>query len=146
MDGMPASRIQTGDGGWAYTLYQGGEDGAFVHALDTRTGTAHCIDIPGMTNRDVMGMRLRLTDGGGRLVVRSGARAVAAIDTYTFELVSARSQTQKHRPAPAPSGASSSGTSEAAWGIGIVVVLLAGAGLVGVRRRMPHNPAHGGRS
>lgn len=146
MDGMPASRIQTGDGGWAYTLYQGGEDGAFVHALDTRTGTAHCIDIPGMTNRDVMGMKLRLTDGGGRLVVRSGARAVTAIDTHTFELVSARAHTQKHRAAPAPSGSSSSGTSEAAWGIGIVVVLLAGAGLVGVRRRMPHNPAHGGRS
>jgi hypothetical protein len=32
------------------------------------------------------------------------------------------------------------------WAIGVVAVLLAAAGLVGVRRRMPHNPAHGGRS
>lgn len=136
MNGLPATRIQTGDGGWAYTLYQGGEDGAFVHALDTRSRTAHCVDIPGMTNRNVMSMRLRLTDGEGRLVIRSGARAVAAIDTHTLELVSAR----------APAAPSSSSSNRAAWAIGSVVVLLAGAGLVGVRRRMPHNPAHGGRS
>ena len=135
MDGMPVTRLQTGDGGWAYTLYQGGEDGAFVHALDTRARTARCIDIPDMTDRAVMGMRLRMADGGERLVIVAGATPVAAIDTRTLALVPAR----EHLP-PA------SGSNTDAWAIGAVAVLLAAAGLVGVRRRMPHNPAHGGRT
>jgi hypothetical protein len=150
MDGMPAARLQTRDGGWAYTLYQGGEDGAFIHALDTRTGTAHCIDIPDMTNRDVMSMRLRPADGGRGLVVVSGAKAVAAVDTRTFALVPARSQlvqshTRRQQPAPPSDSSTSSGSPTDAWAIGVVAVLLAAAGLVGLRRRMPHNPAHGRR-
>jgi hypothetical protein len=139
MDGMPVTRLQTAAGGWAYTLYQGGEDGAFVHALDTDARTARCIDIPGMRNRAVMAMRLRLADGGRRLVIVSGGKPVATIDTHTLALVSARGQ-----PRPAPS--SSSGSSTDVWAIAVVAVLLAAAGMVGVRRRMPHNPAHGGRS
>jgi hypothetical protein len=139
MDGMPVTRLQTTNGRWAYTLYQGGEDGAFIHALDTRAGTARCIDIPGMRDRGVMAMRLRLADGGRRLVVVAGANAVAAVDTHTLALVPAGD-----RAAPAPS--SSSGSSTDVWAIAVVAVLLAAAGLVGVRRRMPHNPAHGGRS
>jgi len=136
MDGIPVTRVQTAGGGWAYTLYQGGEDGAFIHALDTRTRTARCIDIPGMRNRAVMAMRLRLTDGGTRLVILAGGNAVAAVDTRTLA-----------RRAAAPSApSSSSGSHTDVWAIGVVAVLLAAAGLVGVRRRMPHNPAHGGRS
>lgn len=139
MDGMPVTRLQTADGGWAYTLYQGGEDGAFIHALDTRARTARCIDIPGMENRDVMAMRLRLADGGRRLVIVAGAKAVAAVDTHTLALVPAGGHLR-------PATSSSSGSNTDVWAIGVVAVLLAAAGLVGVRRRMPHNPAHGGRS
>jgi hypothetical protein len=153
MDGLPVSRAQTADGGWAYTLYQGGEDGAFVHALDTRTRTAHCTDIPGMTTQDVMSMRLRLTDGGRRLAIVSGPKAVSAVDTGTFALVPAgwhpRTEARPRKPAAgtrADSPSSSSGSGTNAWAIGVAAVLLAGAGLVGLRRRMPHNPAHGGRS
>ena len=141
MDGMPVTRLQTTNGRWAYTLYQGGEDGAFIHALDTRARTARCIDIPGMGDRAVMAMRLRLADGGRRLVVVAGAKTVAAVDTHTLALVPAG-----ERPAPAQAPASASGSSTDVWAIGVVAVLLAAAGLVGVRRRMPHNPAHGGRS
>src|SRR5690349_12362155 len=141
MDGMPVTRLQTAGGSWAYTLYQGGEDGAFVHALDTNARTARCIDIPGMRNRAVMAMRLRLADSGRRLVIVSPAKPVAAVDTHTLALVSAREQ-----PRPAPSSSSSSGSSTDVWAIAVVAVLLAAAGMVGVRRRMPHNPAHGGRS
>ena len=137
MDGMPVTRLQTAGGGWAYTLYQGGEDGAFVHALDTRGRTARCIDIPGMRDRDVMAMRLRLTDGGRRLVIVSGRKPVAAVD------VRALAPADEH-PRPAPSS-SSSGSNTDVWAIAVVAVLLAAAGMVGVRRRMPHNPAHGGR-
>lgn len=148
MDGMPATRLQTRDGGWAYTLYQGGEDGAFIHALDTRTRTAHCIDIPGMQNRDVMSMRLRLRGGGHRLVVVSGAHAVAAVDTRTFALVPARSHLRPHAQPPEhpADDSSTAGSSTDAWAIGVVAVLLAAAGLVGLRHRMAHNPAHGRRS
>jgi hypothetical protein len=151
MDGLPAARLQTRDGGFAYTLYQGGEDGAFIHALDTRTRTARCIDIPGMTHRDVMSMRLRLADGGRRLVVVSGPNAVAAVDTRTFALVPARAHlvptaTHRQRAAAPADDSSSSGSSTDAWAIGVVAALLAAAGLVGLRRRMPHNPAHGRRS
>ncbi len=148
MDGMPATRLQTRDGAFAYTLYQGGEDGAFIHALDTRARTAHCIDIPDMQNRDVMSMRLRLRDGGHRLVVVSGAHAVAAVDTRTFALLPARShlQTPEHGAAAPADDSSTAGSSTDAWAIGVVAVLLAAAGLVGLRRRMAHNPAHGRRS
>jgi len=150
MDGLPATRLQTADGGWAYTLYQGGEDGAFVHALDTRTRTARCIDIPGMTGRDVLSMKLRLADRGRRLVIAAGAKPVAAIDTHTLALVSApahvRATAHRQRTAapPAPSS-SSSGSSTDMWAIGVAAALLAVAGLVGVRRRMPQNPADGRR-
>jgi len=150
MDGLPATRLQTAGGGWAYTLYQGGEDGAFVHALDTRTRTARCIDIPGMTGRDVLSMKLRLADRGRRLVIAAGAKPVAAIDTHTLALVSApahvRATAHRQRTAapPAPSS-SSSGSSTDMWAIGVAAALLAVAGLVGVRRRMPQNPADGRR-
>ena len=137
--GMPVARVSTPDGAHVYTLYATPRSGAFVHALDTRARTARCIDIPDMTDRAVMAMRLRMADGGGRLVIVAGAKPVAAIDTRTLALVPAREHLP---PAPPPS----SGSSTDAWAIGALAVLLAAAGLVGVRRWMPHNPAHGGRS
>lgn len=140
MDGIPATRLQTPDGAFAYTLYQGGDDGAFIHALDTRRGTAHCIDIPRMAGRDVMSMRLDAADAGRRLLVVSGGKAVAALDTRTFILVPPRAH-----PMRTPAGPPASGSSTDAWAIGVVLALLAAAGLVGLRRRMPHNPAHGRR-
>ncbi len=47
MAGMPIQRLSTADGRWAYTLYQKPRGAYFVHALDTATLTAHCIDLPG---------------------------------------------------------------------------------------------------
>jgi hypothetical protein len=138
MDGIPATRLLTAGGGWAYTLYQGGSDGAFVHVLDTRTRTAHCIDLPGMRNRNVMAMRLRLAGGGTRLLVRSGARTVAAIDTRSFRLVPAVAATPR-------TGSSSSST--LVIGVAAAAILLvAAAAAARLRARMQHNPAHGGRS
>jgi hypothetical protein len=42
---------EAGRGGWVYTLYRG-NDGAFIHALDTTNGAAVCIDLPGMGKGD----------------------------------------------------------------------------------------------
>lgn len=139
MDGIPAARLQAPGGGWAYTLYAGGEDGAFVHALDTRDRTAHCIDLPGLRDRNVMAMRLRLADRGTKLVVRARARTVATIDLRRLRAAPAAAA-----PAARPSSSSSSAL---AIGLAAVIVLLiGGAGAARRRRRMQHNPAHGGRS
>jgi hypothetical protein len=45
MSGTAATAVATRDGRWLLTLYAKG-DGSFVHALDLRTGLAHCIDLP----------------------------------------------------------------------------------------------------
>ena len=41
----PVTATATRDGHWLLTLYSTG-GGSFVHALDLRTGIAHCIDLP----------------------------------------------------------------------------------------------------
>jgi len=88
MRGYPYARVVTGDGRWVYTLYAGGEH-PFVHALDTRTAHAVCIDLPKSWNKlDVGGMKLRLTPDA-RLVVRygSGGRALAVVDAKEQRLL-----------------------------------------------------------
>ena len=139
MDGIPTSRLQAPGGGWAYTLYEGGEDGAFVHALDTRTGTAHCIDLPGLRDRNVMAMRLRLADRGTKLLVRAGRHTVASVDLRPFRGAAAAATFS-------PSRASSS-SSALVIGLAALIVLVIGAtGAARRRQRIQHNPAHGGRS
>jgi hypothetical protein len=51
MTGVPLTRVMSADGRVAYTLYDAKEP--FVHALDTATGTAHCIDLAPFTTADV---------------------------------------------------------------------------------------------
>jgi hypothetical protein len=46
MSGSAATAIASRDGHWLLTLYVKGDGGSFVHALDLRTGIAHCIDLP----------------------------------------------------------------------------------------------------
>lgn len=46
MEGQAQSAVQTRDGSWLYTLYGKLNGETFVHALDLRTGIAHCIDLP----------------------------------------------------------------------------------------------------
>jgi hypothetical protein len=46
MTGNAATAISSRDGHWLLTLYVENDGGAFVHALDLRTGVAHCIDLP----------------------------------------------------------------------------------------------------
>jgi len=133
MEGVPMARLQRPGGDWSYTFYQGGEDGAFVHALDTANATARCIDLPGLTG-DLSGAALRQV--GRRLVISNGRRRLAAIDTRTLTVVRTHPVVRAAAVAPAPSTRS--------WEApALAVLVLAGlaAGVAGVRRRMPHNPA-----
>jgi hypothetical protein len=45
MSGTAVTAVATRDGRWLLTLYAK-SDGSFVHALNLRTGLAHCIDLP----------------------------------------------------------------------------------------------------
>jgi len=83
MRGSPITRLESADGRWAYTLYDGSGAAPFVHALDTVTSRAHCIDLDLLLGRaDLWQLRLRPDRGG--LDVVSAAGPVARIDLATF--------------------------------------------------------------
>jgi hypothetical protein len=46
MTGTAMSSVSTRDGRWLLTLYLKDDGTSFVHALDLRSGLAHCIDLP----------------------------------------------------------------------------------------------------
>jgi hypothetical protein len=46
MSGTAVNAIATRDGRWLLTLYAKPDGTAFVHALDLRSGIAHCVDLP----------------------------------------------------------------------------------------------------
>jgi hypothetical protein len=46
MSGTATNAVATRDGRWLLTLYAKADGGSFVHALDLRSGIAHCIDLP----------------------------------------------------------------------------------------------------
>jgi len=90
MRGYPITRVTSADGRFAYTLYDGAGKTPFVHALDTEKGTARCIDLDMLAgSQNLYGMRLALGSGGTRLAVMDGSRQVTAVDTRTYEPVSA---------------------------------------------------------
>jgi hypothetical protein len=84
MNGDPLTRLESPDGRWAYTLYSGTEH-PFVHALDTVARDARCVDLDSLTGRtDLPDLRLSL--GSGELSLRDPeGKAVAVVDTLTFE-------------------------------------------------------------
>jgi hypothetical protein len=69
MTGTPVAREIGRGGSPVYTLYRGGAEGAFVHALDTRNGIAICVDLP--------------ADGQWRLQWTRGGRRLHAVDTVS---------------------------------------------------------------
>ncbi len=84
MRGSPITRLMSADGHWAYTLYDGAGGTPFVHALDTTTLRAHCIDLPMLAGRSDL-WSLRFTLAGNR-VLRVGnlGTALANVDLTTF--------------------------------------------------------------
>jgi hypothetical protein len=135
MRGMPVTRATSADGRWAYTLY--GPTKPFIHALDTHSGTARCIDVEAASgSRDIFSLRLRLRDGGRTLVVVNGKHPLALVDTSTFQ-VSAP-------PAPAAATARAAAHAPAHDGgrpwiesAAIALLLVVGGGSVLARRAGP---------
>jgi hypothetical protein len=82
MQGLPATRVMSSDGRWAYTLY-GGNEKPFIHALDTVRRRAFCIDVPMLSVDASMGAQLALGSGGSLRVELDGA-LVALLDTSTL--------------------------------------------------------------
>ena len=81
MAGFPMTRATTDDGRWAYTLYSAEEP--FIHALDTVSRKAFCIDLPWLAESEPTALRLRIGDGG--LSVAHFGDVVANVDTETME-------------------------------------------------------------
>jgi hypothetical protein len=87
MSGIALTRAWSRDGAWAYTLYNGGTSHAFVHALNTRTRTARCIDLPwsGDSQSILDGAALSVR-GTALLLSNAGGATLARIDTRTFSV------------------------------------------------------------
>jgi len=132
MEGIPISRVYSPDGRWAYTLYTSHQKGRyelahepFIHALDTVSGRAVCVDLPqleGRPNRFLL--RLRVAKEGGELEVYSRAvvrsrppsPVLLRVDTRTFEVGN-----------PAPVATASSGIGAPWLPIGVGAAVLAAA-------------------
>jgi hypothetical protein len=85
MRGAPITRMLSVDGRWAYTLYDGAGSTPFVHALDTATSRAHCIDLPMLVgNQNLWGLRFTRGAGGQIRIGLTSGSAVAVVDTTTF--------------------------------------------------------------
>jgi hypothetical protein len=87
MSGIAVNRAWSPDRTWAYTLYNGGESHAFVHALNTRTRTARCIDLPWEGEAQSLLENVQLAVRGGSLTLTEpGGDLLARIDTRTFSV------------------------------------------------------------
>jgi len=134
MRGYPLTRVASPDGRWAYTLYDGNGEHPFVHALDTASRKAHCIDLDALVGLDLADTGLSLGAGGKTLTVRVGPEPVALIDTRTFEVREPGAAGVE--PAPAVSEPRGGGTPWPLVGVGGGLLLLAaGALAMALRRR-----------
>ncbi|MDX6369467.1 MAG: hypothetical protein QOG93_969 [Gaiellaceae bacterium] len=84
MRGQPLTRATSRDGGWAYTLYDGAGKTPFIHALDTRRGSARCIDLDALTGKDLSKLRLKLDDSNDALLVVRANKPVLVVDRHDF--------------------------------------------------------------
>jgi hypothetical protein len=136
MRGYPITRAASPDRRWAYTLYDGGGEHPFIHALDTSEGRAVCIDTPSLGGRGrLYQLGLGASSDGSTLTVSDGGRPVALVDTQTFEV---RGPSE---PAPAPRAGDGD-----VWRLAIptgAVVALAGAALLLIARRRHRGLAPG---
>ena len=144
MAGYPVSRAATGDGIWAYTLYQKPSGRLFVHALNTARGSARCIDVPPLPSmtQGITGLSI----DGGRVDVVADGRVLAAIDRATFRVT--RAPTPASAPTAAgpgrPAGHRGSRGRPVALVALVVLVAVGGGVALAVRRRRPARGRSGG--
>jgi hypothetical protein len=129
MAGLPLMRTTSADGRWVYTLYEG--DTSFVHALDTSTRVAYCVDMP--KRFDATAASLRLT-GGGRTLSVTAPRQRVTVDTRTFA-----TSVQPRARAAATGTRRSAGGGGPGWALLLIAApaLLAAIGFAAARRRGP---------
>jgi hypothetical protein len=85
MRGSPITRATSSDGRWAYTLYDGAGGTPFIHALDTSTRQARCIDLPMLTGRQDLGqLRITIASDRAKLTVGIAGQKLALVDTRDF--------------------------------------------------------------
>ena len=99
MAGFPQTRATSPDGRWAYTLYESAERDhpPFIHALDTKRGTAVCIDLdPLADQRGIMAARPAAEP---RRVERSRWSIAATLSPWWTSRTS-RSASPSRRPRP----------------------------------------------
>lgn len=86
MRGQPLTRATSPDGRWAYTLYDGAGKAPFVHALDTSTRSARCIDLDALVGTDLAHLGLKLDSRHGLLIVTRAARPTLNVDLSTLQV------------------------------------------------------------
>jgi hypothetical protein len=87
MAGIALNRAWSKNGTWAYTFYSGGESHAFVHALNTRTRAARCIDLPWKGAAQSILERAQMEVKAGTLtLIEAGGGVLARIHTRTFSV------------------------------------------------------------
>jgi hypothetical protein len=85
MTGRPMTRVMSPAGQWAYTLYQGSDEGPFVHALDTSGRRAVCVDLDALNlPNNLSGSHLAVSGTGDELTITRHGNELGSIDTQTF--------------------------------------------------------------
>ena len=86
MSGEPVTRLEGPGGVWAYTLYRKPGGIPFIHALNTRTARALCIELPWRGNQDALwAVRMSLRPDGRTLELRQpNVGRLALVDTTRF--------------------------------------------------------------
>jgi hypothetical protein len=126
MRGLALSRVDSDDGRWAYTLYDGGGDVPFIHALDTVGDRAVCIFMPQLEDlgrREIGGATISDGPEAGTLsVVGRDDQELARVDTATFAVTT-------------PANEVSESGSAVALAIAIALVTVAIGSVAVIRRR-----------
>jgi hypothetical protein len=86
MSGEPVTRLDGPGGVWAYTLYRKPGGIPFIHALNTRSARALCIELPWKGNQDALwSVRMSLRADGRTLELRQPrVGLLAQVDTKRF--------------------------------------------------------------
>ena len=121
MRGLPQTRATSPDGRWEYTLYDGGGEHPFIHALDVVEGATVCIDLPMIHSKQTHGASLEMSQDRAsiELTGRDGELG-AIVDTETFEV--SEPGDEKEPAATAPS-ADDAGPSVAGIAAGALLVM-----------------------
>lgn len=88
MAGQPVTRLDGPGGVWAYTLYRKPGGTPFIHALNTRTARALCIELPWERAQEgLWKVRMAVVQGGRALELRQPrVGRLAVVDTRRFSV------------------------------------------------------------